>query len=319
MSLIIAVTGATGFIGSRFAQRLGKKGRVRALVRDPRRAQALSRQGVDIVPGSLQDRSSLRQLVAGSHVVIHCAGATRGAGNAHFHSVNVEGTAELAAAAAEEASNPLFVQISSLAAREPALSDYAATKRHSEEALAARQGLRWVILRPPPVYGPGDRELTPLFQWMMRGIAPILGPRDARFSMLYVDDLAEAVARLMDAPGIEGRIFELHDGYTDGYTWDKIIDIVARMTRRQMWRIPVPGAPLHAVAALNRAVASVLGYQPMFTPGKVRELRHHDWMCDNSQITESTGWSPQIIIEQGLRLTLGLGAASGADIHHRAD
>ena len=76
---------------------------------------------------------------------------------------------------------PRFISISSLAAREPHLSPYAESKKKGEEILAKRAGDRpWAVLRPPAVYGPGDKELLPLFRWMFRGIGPVLGPPEAR-------------------------------------------------------------------------------------------------------------------------------------------
>ena len=86
---------------------------------------------------------------------------------------------------------PRFLLMSSLAARMPQLSDYAASKRRGELAVeAAPENLRWTVLRPPAVYGPGDRELLPLFRWVARGIAPLPAGGGGRFSLLYVDDLA---------------------------------------------------------------------------------------------------------------------------------
>jgi nucleoside-diphosphate-sugar epimerase len=59
--------------------------------------------------------------------------------------------------------------------------------------------MRWVALRPPAVYGPGDREMLALLRLLMHGVAPVLGPADARFSLLYVDDLVAAVERCLRA------------------------------------------------------------------------------------------------------------------------
>jgi nucleoside-diphosphate-sugar epimerase len=205
--------------------------------------------------------------------------------------------------AAEQQPLPRFLLISSLAAREPDLSPYAASKRRGERVLALEAGrMPWTVLRPPAIYGPGDRELLPLFRWMRRGIAPLPGPADARLSLLYVEDLAEAVAELLNCRYDQGAVFELHDGKDLGYTWSEVIDIATRLRARRIIRIPVPGLDL--LARANLTAARILGYAPMLTPGKLRELRHRNWVCDNTALNSATGWTPRIPLEEGLRRTL---------------
>ena len=143
-------------------------------------------------------------------------------------------------AATEQHPTPRFLLISSLAAREPHLSPYAASKRQGEEELAAGAGeMQWAVLRPPVVYGPGDKELLPLFRWMYRGIAPVLGPADGRFSMLYVEDLAEAVVQWLTCGSTRQRVFELHDGQPDGYSWNDLISRMARVRGGRVYQMRI--------------------------------------------------------------------------------
>jgi nucleoside-diphosphate-sugar epimerase len=196
--------------------------------------------------------------------------------------------------------------MSSLAAREPGLSDYAASKRQGELALSRAAGeMEWTALRPPAVYGPGDREILPLFRWLARGIAPLLGSRDARFSLLYIEDLAEAVVQWLDCPNHPGGPFELHDGTLGGYAWRELVDAAVCVFERRVISVPVPVALLKMVAGLNLGAARVFGYAPILTMGKVRELRHPNWVCDNAGWSHETGWAPRVRLEEGLRRTLG--------------
>jgi hypothetical protein len=66
---------------------------------------------------------------------------------------------------------------------------------------------------------------------------------------------------------------------------------------------------MNVAAKLNQIAASVIGYAPMFTPGKVREIRHSDWVCDNSMFCQAANWTPTVCLEEGLRATLGLMAS----------
>jgi len=306
MPRTVALTGATGFIGSTLARRLDAAGwQLRVLVRPESRLTRLAGLSVDRVQGDLEDMESLLRLMHGVYAVVHCAGAVRGASRADFNRVNVDGVTRAVKAATAMVPVPRFLLISSLAAREPHLSPYAASKRLGEKALAKGAGrMFWTALRPSAVYGPGDRELLPLFRWMSRGIAPVLGSGHARISLLYVDDLAGAVLRWLDCENRASRIFELHDGYPNGYTWDDIVDIAVRLRGRQVVRLKVPLPVLELLATLNLMAARMLGYAPMLTPGKVRELTHPDWGCDNSAFFRETGWTPSVSLEQGLRATL---------------
>jgi nucleoside-diphosphate-sugar epimerase len=302
MAATVALTGATGFIGSAVARRLAQAGLgLRALVRPTADVSRLP-PGVERVPGALDDAGSLARLVRGARAIVHCAGVVRGSAARDFDPVNVDGVARLARAVRAERPAPCIVHLSSLAARHPELSPYAASKRRGEEALAAAPA--WTALRPPIVYGPGDRELLPLLRCMARGLAPIVGPRDGRLSLLYVDDLAEAVARLVALPGT-GQVFELDDGQPAGYTVGDIVAAVERWRGRGLVRVRVPAPLVGAVSRLNVLGARLRRRAPMLTPGKVREMRHPGWTCDNTALAGATGWQPGVRLDEGLRRTLG--------------
>lgn len=304
----IALTGATGFIGSRVARRLIADGcKLQALTRETSDRSRLLEFDIEWVEGALEDLDSLRRFLRGADAVIHCAGAVRGGTQAHFDRINVDGVARLVRAAIEQHPLPRFLLVSSLAARQPGLSHYAASKRKAETLLAEQAGrLPWAVLRPSAVYGPGDKEMLPVLRWMARGIAFVLGSGDARFSMLYVDDLAEAIDKWLLKDGLPKKIFELHDGQPGGYSWQDVIDAVGSLNARRVQCLRVPAAGLKAAARLNLVTARVLGYAPMFTPGKLRELQHPDWVCDNTAFTQATGWTPCVSLEEGLKRTLEL-------------
>jgi 2-alkyl-3-oxoalkanoate reductase len=308
---VIALTGATGFIGSAIARKLVKEGwRVRALIRAPSGPARLEGISIHWVHGTLENIELLDGLVGDADAVIHCAGTLRGITDADFHAVNVEAVSRLAQIAALRCPAPRFLLISSLAAREPDLSAYAASKRMGEIALSQTAGTStWTVLRPPAVYGPGDRALLPLFRLMQHGIAPLLGRTDARFSLLYVEDLAEAVIKWLVSESGESRVFELDDGHPSGYSWCEVAETFERLRGKAAFRFHVSELPMNVIAKLNQIAASALGYAPMFTPGKVREIRHPEWVCDNSMFCQVASWKPTMCLEEGLRATLGLMAS----------
>jgi nucleoside-diphosphate-sugar epimerase len=308
MEHTIALTGATGFIGNRVARRLAANGcKLRALTRTTSDRSRLTRLNIDWVEGALEDLGSLKRLVHGVDAVIHCAGVVRGATQAHFDRSNVDGVARLVQAVSEQHPVPRFLLISSLAAREPEISPYAYSKRQGEVVLTAKSGqVAWTVFRPPAVYGPGDREMLPLLRWMARGIAFVLGAGDTRFSMLYVDDLAEAIRHWLLVDRSQEKVFELHDGHPNGYSWQDVIGTFKRMGVKRIRRVHVPVAGVRIAATLNFIAARALRYEPMLTPAKLRELTHPNWVCENTDITRETGWTPRVSLEEGLRRTLAL-------------
>lgn len=289
------------------AKRLASNGwHIRALVRSASLGKRPKNIKLEWITGDLEDMESLKRLVAGADAIVHCAGAVRGASQEDFNCINVDGVARLVQAAAEQNPKPRFLLLSSLAAREPQLSFYAASKRNGEKALASHSGdMFWGVFRPPAVYGPGDREMLPLFRWMYRGIAPVIGSDKNRVSLLYVEDLAEAIVFWLQKSKHSQRFYELHDGHQNGYSWQEIIDVVECLNGKSIFRVNIPLSFVKLMASVNLLMAKVFGGTPMLTPGKVKELIHSNWIADNNQINSETGWVPRILLEEGLRQTFG--------------
>lgn len=275
---------------------------MRALVRNPQAAQLLDKSGVTLVQGDLDDDAALAELVAGADAVVHGAGAVRGACQADFDAVNVRGSSNLLRAVAAKAPHARFLLLSSLTAREPQLSWYGQSKAGSEKLLADYPGLDWVVLRPPAVYGPGDKEMLPVFRAMARGLATVPGSPEARASLIHVCDLVAAIIACLRSGKCRAQTLYLHDGKAGGYTWREMADIAGQVWQRRvrLWR--VPRWLLDALARINLALARRTGRAPMLTPAKLRELRHPDWSVDNDRISALTGWQPAIKLRQGLEL-----------------
>lgn len=299
----IAITGGTGFIGKAIIHQLTHaEVSVRALVRPNSRSACFEHPRLTWVPGHLGDPQSLERLVAGTDALVHCAGAVRGRNLADFAATNIDGLANLVRAARKAGGCRRFLHLSSLAAREPNLSAYAASKQQGEQVLKNdAEDLCWTILRPPAVYGPGDRELLPLFQWLRRGLLFTPGTEAGRFSMIFITDLARAVQSWLQSETSGGGCYTLDDGTPRGYSWDEVRDIGRDVFSRPVRRIKVPKPLLSTLAGFNLAIARLGGYRPMLTPGKVRELCHPDWVCDHLEFTSSTGWQPQVTLAEGLR------------------
>ena len=276
MNGIIAITGATGFAGRHAAAELLAQGyAVRALARDP--AAANLDTAITIIRGGLDNGEALDRLLEGAAAVVHLAGAITALNPDDYFTVNAQGTAALAEAALRQQIKR-FVHISSLAARVPSLSAYGASKRAGEDAISKLGGqLNTVIIRPPAVYGPGDRGTLPLIKELTRGIATIPAPRHARFSLIHVGDLARIIVRAIE--GKEKGIHEVSDGTPGGYAWVDLIGVAELARGGRVRAVFLPKLIPSGIAFAAEAISRFTGRPGMVNRGKVAELYHPDWVC----------------------------------------
>lgn len=302
MTYCVAVTGGTGFVGRHVLTALRGAGlEVRSLSRG---GAVETIPGVNLVPGSLESDASLAALVLGAQAVVHIAGAIRAVDRAGLDAVNAGGSERVAAATAAQPGRP-FIQVSSLAARAPTLSDYAGSKEAGEQAaLRYSERLSVVVVRPPAVYGPHDRSTFPIMRGLDRGwLLHPAGP-GARFSMLYAEDLAALILALLANPPRSGTILEPDDGTVGGYGWSALAAIAADRLGRRVRTVGVPKRPLAFAAALTERYAAATGRAPLLSRGKVAELFHPDWVCASGGMVAIPGWQPQTRFGEGLSATL---------------
>lgn len=300
---VAAVTGATGFLGRWIVRALADAGwRPRLLVRrDPVHPQLL---GLDyeIVPGALQDVAALRRLVTGAGAIVHAAGAIKALGRSDFFAVNAEATGRLAAVAAEAAPAARFVLVSSMAAREPGLSHYAASKAAGERALRDSAVADWLVVRPCAIYGPWDRETLGFFQAAAGPLLPVLGGGDARICLVHAADVAAAVAALCrDGPA--GLVYEVTDARHQGYGWREMAAQARAAVDGRGRVVRVPASVLRLAAATSGAVATLRRRPHMLTPEKARELLHADWSSAPERQPPPGVWRPAVDLPAGFAET----------------
>jgi nucleoside-diphosphate-sugar epimerase len=311
MAATVALTGANGFLGRALTEHLLAGGwQVRALLRRP--APDLADMGAIPVPGALEERESLDRLVEGADAVVHCAGLVKARSRSEFLAVNQAGTARAAEAAAACPRPPRFLLISSLAAREPSVSPYAASKRGAEEALARCGGsLEHCALRPPAIYGPGDRAALPLFRQLARGFLFVPRVPKARLSLLHVRDLAAAVERLLAGNAWAGRTFEVDDGRTGGYGWCDLVEAAGRYLGRRVRPVAVPRSLLWGPAQVNQWLSGVRGRATYYSPGKLNEFFHPDWVARTTTDGPLGDWRARFTFETGFPATIEWYRAEG--------
>ena len=286
--MILALTGATGFVGGHVLdQALAAGHEVRALTRRPQPARA----GVTWIAGDLANSGRLAQ---GADAVIHVAGVVNAPDRAGFVVGNVDGTRRMLAAA-RNAEAPRFIHVSSLAAREPALSAYGWSKADAERRVEDSE-LNWTIVRPPAVFGPGDLELLDMFRLARRRVVPL--PPRGRLSVIAVEDLAALLLALAGTAGPRA-IYEADDG-TDGWTHEGFARAIGRAVGKRVLPLPLPGPLLSAAAAIDTALR---GAGAKLTSDRVAYFRHPDWTIDPARRPPPTLWRPTHATDAALART----------------
>lgn len=333
----VLLTGGTGFVGRHLLPHLLAAGaEVTCLTRAVSRTGHLP-QGVATAQADLSTGAGLEQALQGKDVVIHMAALLFGLGWQDYLRANALAARSLASAlsrlcAGGELGNDFrFVLVSSLAATGPSgvapgvgdatpaapVSAYGWSKMLTEQVLGRALGQSLVTLRPPIIYGSGDKGLLPVFKGVQKAataVSPGAG-REFYVSAVHADDMAQAVVCACK-PEARG-VYHLSDGeaYTMsgfcrgmGAAMDKVLGRASREVR--IIRMPLSvmactaglstAFALVADAVANRLLGHGLRRAPAWNLDKYREARQAGWLCDNSRICAELGFAPRVNLEAGM-------------------
>ncbi|MDX2053855.1 MAG: NAD-dependent epimerase/dehydratase family protein [Polyangiaceae bacterium] len=318
--MTVLVTGATGFLGSHIAEILANSGKqVRALVRRSSDTSFLEKlPNVELCFGAVEDRESLQRAAAGVEYLIHSAGVVKASSKREFFRIN-EGGTENAVAAALHAGPQFkrFVLVSSLAALGPSdaqgnavpserspmpCTTYGESKLAAERAVLKYQDrLSSVMVRPPTIYGPRDREVLIFFKTVKNGVLPLTSPLDAKFSMIYGPDAADACVRGMSAAVRSGSGYFVDDGKV--YSFRDMIELTEAAVGKKAWlRLPIPKRVVRTLALGSELYGKATKQAVMFTREKCNDL-FSQWVCDSTETRKDLGWEPKVPFAEGIMLT----------------
>lgn len=292
--MILALTGATGFVGRAVLEAACVQGiSIRALTRRPQPACA----GVEWIEGDLGNGEALLQLAQGADAMLHIAALTNAPHAEAFESANVAGTAAVITAC-EAAGVERLIFVSSLSAREPGLSVYGSSKARAEERVR-QSNTDWTIVRPPAVYGPGDKDMLDLFRAAKWGIVPL--PPAGRTSLIHVADLAAALLAVSVESGLVHKVLEPDDGQPGGYRHEEMAQLMGEVVGRAVIPLTLPEPLLRLAAQADRFLR---GDGAKLTPDRVGYMVHPDWVCDSSRAIPSALWTPKVKAREGFRQTV---------------
>lgn len=275
---LVTVFGGSGFVGRHVVRALARRGyRIRVAVRRPDLAGFLQPIGgvgqISFVQANLRYRQSVDRAVEGSDHVINCVGVLFESGRNTFDAVQDFGARAVAEAARNVGAK--LTHISAIGADENSGSSYARTKARGEAAVL-RSVPDAVILRPSIVFGPEDGFFNK-FATMARyaPVLPLIGGGNTKFQPVYVNDVAEAVARSVDGVIERGRIYEL--GGPEVLSFRQCLELMLRVVDRKNPLVSLP----FGIASLIGSVASLIPFvTPPLTSDQVTLLRSDNVVSD---------------------------------------
>ncbi len=313
----VLVTGANGFIGSRLCALLTATGyTVRILCRETSDLTLLKDIPYSKTIGDLTQPESLSRAVSDVDYVIHLAGLIKAKDEATFFKVNQHGTlALLNAVKNNNLELKKFVLVSSVAAAGPAkgtprkendppqpLTTYGRSKLAGEEAVKPFYDLFPItVVRPPAVYGPGDRAIFTLFDIVNKGFRPYMGGGHNRVQMVYVDDLTRGIKMAMESERSAGEAYFMAEA--ESHSTREMMDIIGRLLDKKGIGITIPLRLLNVIAFISETFFRIIGRSPLFSREKVRELTV-DWELDVSKAREHLDFETAVDFTNGARETI---------------
>lgn len=308
---LVTVFGGSGFVGRHLINKLADDGwRVRVAVRDPESAKFLKPLGelgqIVAVAADVSKPETVKAAVEGADAVVNLVGILSEKGKATFQAIHADGAATVARAA-KEAGVKQLLHMSALGASKESAARYAQSKAEGEERV--REAFpEATIFRPSVIFGPEDGFYN-LFGAMARALpvlvyfakdAPGLVRRDGkpvfdfygeggpRFQPVYVNDVAEAMFRVLKDPSQAGKTFEL--GGPRAYTMREVMQQVARETRRARPVLPAPMWVAKVQAALLQFLPS-----PPLTPDQVKLLEQDNVVSGTFPGLKDLGIEPEMV------------------------
>jgi len=317
MNKRVLVTGANGFVGSHIVDALLRNGyKVKAMVRASSDLTWLEEKPVELVVGTLHDKSALRNAVKGVDAVIHNAGVVSASNKYYYYRYNTEGTQNLVEAILDV--NPKierFVYVSSQAAGGPTsgnklkiesdlsnpVTDYGKSKLLTESILKRYYNkLPITIIRPPSVYGPRDTAFLPMFKMIIKGLQPTFG-RGRLVSMIHVQDLARQVVLQMEHKAAIGEVF--YASPFDPVSFETLGEVIGGVVSSDAKLLRLPDAFLKYVYPLLFPLIKVLGIKPPFGRDKLPEFLQERWTISGGKAEELLGFEGKLSLQQGIGQT----------------
>ena len=315
----VAITGATGFLGTALTDCLLDRGfQVRILARDADKARRFDGRAQAVILGDICDARAVDELVRGADCVVHLVSNFRLASGPpeSYRRINVEGT-ENVLRAARAAGVKRLVYCSTIGVHgdvrgTPANEEspfnpgdrYQETKLEAEQKVRAAAGggpMEIVVVRPCSMYGPGDLRMLKMFRLLARARFMKIGPCLENFHAVYIDDVVDGFVRAIETPGIDGEVFII-----GGEEYLPLGDYIDKAAAAAGAPPPSRRAPywlVYGVAVACETICVPLGIEPPLHRRRVRFFRNNR-AFDTRKARERLGFQPRVSLDEGMQRTV---------------
>ncbi len=320
----ILITGAAGFICKFLIDyALGEKLNVFAAVRKTSNLSDLKNKGIGFVELDLSSEESLKTTLSGFmekygsiDYVIHNAGITKTKDNSDYELVNCSYTINLIKALeSTKKAIKKFTFVSSLAASAPGIgnqmiqinaggdpvSAYGWSKKKAENYIEGNCSLPYVILRPPPVFGPGDKDMFPVFDLINKNLELYLGSNPQLLSFIYVKDVARGIVKATVSPLAGTKYFLSDNGQYDSVKFNSLIK---QCLKKKTIKIKLPLFAVYIAAFFSEIYIRTTGNLSQLNIEKIKELKCSNWMCDSGDFYKDMSIEPNYTLYEGIQETV---------------
>ncbi len=312
----VILTGASGFIGGRLRERLLVDGADVISVRRKGSPPAKTGRSVEL---DYEDLPAIERLLEEErpHYVVHVAGATKGVSYRDFQRANVMPTENLLKAiAAKHRDLERFTLVSSLAAFGPSavgqpldesaprspIEFYGKSKLEAEQVLErVGSAVKWTIVRPAGVYGPGDVDYFQLFREVSRGRNVFFGNRDKWQSMIFVDDLVDAIVLATEKPEAIGKGYLLSSD--QHVTWGDFQGQLVELSGRKAMTISFPAFVVSIAAFFGELMSKIDGKPRLLNRQKAIMGAQAAWLCTAAAARRDLGFTAKVNVRDGITQT----------------
>ncbi|HAM38688.1 MAG: hypothetical protein A2474_05410 [Elusimicrobia bacterium RIFOXYC2_FULL_34_12] len=313
----VLVTGGTGFLGSHLVEALlKKKYSVRCIIRNPNNLKWLNNLDCEIIRGDCVSKECLYNIASDVDYVFHLAGLVRAKKIEELVETNAVGTRNLVEAVFEKNKQiKKFVYISSQAAAGPStngkpktesaepnpVSEYGKSKLCGElEVLKFKDAMPIVILRPPAIYGPRDKDIFVFFEQVKKGFF-FLPKKEKLINISYVSDICDGIIAAAESKQTNGEIYFIGDDTV--YSWRKLGEVLTDVANPKTRMIRIPEFVFYVSALFSEVSALIKGKPALVSFDKLKEIKQNSWFFSADKAKKDFGYSPKISLEEGIKIT----------------
>ena len=308
----IFITGGSGFVGQQLLNTLSNNSSIQlfSLFRK-KKDENLKKINIQPVYGNLFSLKNIS--LDGIDVVIHIAGVTKSLFPQKYFTINTKGTIEIINFAKKEKAKQIIF-ISSLSAygasnsTEPVkessipkpVSNYGLSKLIAEKFIK-KSGIPYTIIRPPAVFGPGDKDIFTYFKMVKQGIALTSGNPNKLYSLIYVKDLAESIKKtILNEKAMNNDFFFSNKEF---YKIDDIIKSIEKSFNKTAFKINLPEFFAKSVFYSAQVFYVLTTVPPLLNLDKLKEIEQNNWICSSEKAYSLLNFEPEYNLDNAIKET----------------